>query len=78
MLPVDGAGVRGEQDRYGHEVVVEYLEGAVVPPVPPGPVVAEGGGEERRVIPGGCSTCGCYPGGCSPGWSADGHPRMLM
>ena len=32
MLPVDGAGVGGEQDRGGHEVVVDYLEGAVQPP----------------------------------------------
>jgi hypothetical protein len=50
MLSVDGAGVCGEQDRGGHEVVVDYLEGAVEPPVEPGPVVVESGDEERRVV----------------------------
>src|SRR5580704_5417644 len=38
MLPVNGADVCGEQDRCGHEVVVDYLEGPVIPPLVPGPL----------------------------------------
>jgi hypothetical protein len=67
MLPVDGAGVRSEQDRVGHDVEVQYLGGAVVPPVVPGRVVVEGGGEERRVV----------FGRLFAEWFAVGHFRML-
>jgi hypothetical protein len=50
MVPVDRAGVRGEKDRVGHQVVVGHLEGTVCVPVVPGPGVVEGDGEERRVV----------------------------